>query len=340
MEIKEIKNKISTEYPFLKENDHLGSNIIMLGLGGSHAYGTNIETSDLDVRGVSLNSKEEILLGKDFEQVIDLKTDTVIYSFNKFISLLLNSNPNVIELLGLNPEHYLYVSTIGKEILDHKKLFLSKKCINSFGGYANQQLYRLKQKAVHKQKNTEMELHILKNLQAMQEQFKTKYSKMEDDSIKLYIDHSIQKDFDQEIFMDITLTHYPLRDYCSLWNELQNTVKSYAKIGRRENPTADHGKIAKYSMHLVRLYLMCLDLLETEEVVTYRENEHDLLMDIRNGKYLKNNYPTKEFFDIINELENRLDYAKKNTSLPEAPKLKEIQEFVMNVNEKIIKGLF
>lgn len=62
MTIEEIKQKVaSKEYNFLRENEHLGKNIILLGLGGSHAYGTNTETSDLDVRGIATNSKEEIL---------------------------------------------------------------------------------------------------------------------------------------------------------------------------------------------------------------------------------------------------------------------------------------
>ena len=68
--MKKIIKKIQgQEYEFLKSNPHLGNNIILLGLGGSHAYGTNIEGSDLDVRGVALNTKNEILCGEDFEQV-------------------------------------------------------------------------------------------------------------------------------------------------------------------------------------------------------------------------------------------------------------------------------
>ena len=56
-----VKNMI-----FLKNDEHLGSNIILLGLGGSYSYGMSIEgKSDVDIRGVSLNSKEEILLGQE-----------------------------------------------------------------------------------------------------------------------------------------------------------------------------------------------------------------------------------------------------------------------------------
>lgn len=51
MNLWEIKEAVKQkEYDFLKENKHLGSNTILLTLGGSHAYGMDKEDSDLDVR--------------------------------------------------------------------------------------------------------------------------------------------------------------------------------------------------------------------------------------------------------------------------------------------------
>ena len=84
--LKEIINVEITpsDYTFIETNKEL-SNIILMGLGGSYAYGTNIEGSDIDLRGIALNSRENILLGKDFEQVVNTDTDTTIYSLNKMI---------------------------------------------------------------------------------------------------------------------------------------------------------------------------------------------------------------------------------------------------------------
>jgi len=111
MNIAQIKEMLKTpQYGFLKENQHLGSNVILLTLGGSHAYGMNNENSDLDVRGISLNSKEEVLLGRDFEQVVNVETDTTVYSFNKMIQLLTSNNPNTIEILGCRNDHYVYLT--------------------------------------------------------------------------------------------------------------------------------------------------------------------------------------------------------------------------------------
>lgn len=341
MTIEQIKEKLrSEEYDFLRKDKNLGNNIIILTVGGSYAYGTNIENSDLDIRGVTLNSKQSLIgIGDTFEQFNDSATDTTIYSFNKIIKLLINCNPNVCELLGNKPEHYFYVSPIGREFINNKALFLSKKAIYSFGGYANQQLRRLENKSNRLVGQAKNEEHIFKTIDHAMFDFKQRHFTMPDDAIKLYIDKAVQEGYDTEIFMDVNLTHYPLRDYSGMISEMQSIVKAYGKIGKRNQKAIEANKLGKHMMHLIRLYMMCLDILENGEINTYRDKEHDLLMDIRNGKYLdKNRQPIPEFYEMVDEYEKRLDYAKENTDLPDSPDYKKINEFVASVNERVVKG--
>lgn len=341
MKLEQIKEKLqSQEYDFLRRDKNLGNNIIILTLGGSHAYGTDTESSDLDIRGCALNSKMQILTNEKFEQFVNEDTDTTIYAFNKLISLLCNCNPNTIEMLGNKPEHYFYVSPIGQELLDNAHLFLSKRAIYSFGGYANQQLRRLENKANRLVGQAQNEEYIYKTIEHAAYDFRERYFTMPDDAIKLYIDKAVQEGYDTEIFMDVSLHHYPLRDYADMWSEMKSIVKSYAKIGKRNEKAIEHNKLGKHMMHLIRLYMMCLDILENERIVTFREKEHDLLMDIRSGKYLDNNkQPIPEFYEMVDEYEKRLDYAKENTSLPDNPDYKRINEFVASVNERVVRGV-
>lgn len=340
MNIEQIKKKLKTsEYDFLREDKNLGDNIIFLTLGGSHAYGTNNENSDLDIRGCALNSKIHILTNENFEQFVNEATDTTIYSFNKLISLLSNCNPNTIELLGNKPEHYLHVSNIGKELIDNSHLFLSKRAAYSFGGYATAQLRRLDNKAVRLVNQEQRERHILNSIMNAFHTFPEKYFHFEEDSIRLYIDKSEQEEYNTEIFMDVNLHHYPLRDYKSMWSEMNNVVKDYSKIGKRNKNAIEHNKLGKHMMHLIRLYMMCLDILEHEKIVTYREKEHELLMDIRNGKFLdEDRQPIPEFYEMVDNYEKKLEYAKNNTNLPDNPDYKRINEFVASVNERVVKG--
>jgi len=326
----------STEYSFLREKP-LGNNVILLGLGGSYAYGTNVESSDLDVRGIATHSPADILTRKGFDQVENSETDTVVYSLEKMISLLSNCNPNTIEILGLEPWQYLYISDIGKELVKNRDMFLSKRAIHSFGGYANSQLRRLDNKAVRLVNQTEREKHILNSINNARYTFPDRYFYFSDDAINLYVDKAVQEDYDTEIFMDVNLHHYPLRDYKAMWSEMNNIVKDYAKIGKRNKHAIVHNKLGKHMMHLVRLYLMCIDILESGQIITFREKDHDFLMEIRNGKYLDDNMqPTKEFYEIVDDLENKMEYWKVHTELPDKPDYEIINKFLMETNLRIV----
>ena len=336
-----FKSLLNTpEYEFLKTNPHLGNNIILLGLGGSHAYGTNVVGSDVDIRGIALNSKKEILGTTNFEQVVNEATDTTIYSIRKIVSLLSSANPNTIEMLGLKPEHYLYLSPIGQELLDNKKMFLSRRAKYSFGGYATAQARRLDNKAARTIDQAAREQHILNSITTATYTWPEKYKCFKPgEGIKLYLGDSMQSDMDKEVFMDINLSGYPLRDYKAMWADMKNIVSDYDKIGHRNQNAIEHGKLGKHMMHLIRLYLMCIDILEKEEINTYREKDIPFLLDIRNGEFLdSNSQPLPEFYEMVSEYEKRLEYAVENTSLPDRPDYNKINEFLMSVNERVVKG--
>lgn len=248
--MEQIRERVRSEdYAFLQTNRHLGNNVILLGVGGSHAYGTSVDKSDIDLRGIALNTKSEILGSHMFQAVTDEATDTVIFSVNKAIDLLSSCNPNALEMLGLRPEHYLHLTTIGEELIANRKLFLSKLAVNTFGGYANGMLKRMENEAV-----------------------------------------------------------------------------------------ASH-KMSKHMMHAIRLYLMGIDVLEKEEIVTYREDDLQFLLDVRSGSLLTEDGKVSErFYELINEYETRLQQAVKTTTLPDRPDYNAIMDLRTSINERVVLG--
>ena len=61
-------------------------------------------------------------------------------------------------------------------------------------------------------------------------------------------------------------------------------------------------------------------------------------MSIRNGAYQKEDSTYRsEFFDILNEFEKRLAYASANTSLQARPDYNKITDFIMSVNERVVR---
>ena len=321
------------EYNFLWKNEHLGSNIILLALGGSHAYGTNVPTSDLDIRGIAIEKPEELIGYQTFEQFINEETDTTIYAFNKIVHLLVQNNPNIVEIIGLNPDQYLYVSKLGQELLDHKDLFLSQRCFYTFGGYARANLKRLENALARdnypEEKKNE---HIASSLQSALTAFNTQH-KSEINPAFAYVDDSGKLRYK----LDIDIESGEFEDF---YATVSNTTRNYKELLNR-NRKKDDAHLNKHAMHLVRLYLMCLEMLETGEVHTYRDKDHKLLMDIRNGKYMKKDGTmNKHFYNLVKKIEDKCKEALKTTKLPEKPDMKAIEEWVMSVNKRIINGEF
>lgn len=327
----------STEYDFLRSNPRLGSRIMLLGVSGSYGYGTNREGSDIDFRGVTLNLPSDLLGLTQFDQYEDDKTDTVIFSFNKLVGLLLNCNPNTIELLGLDEDQYVIKNELGQELLNHRGLFLSKRAAASFGHYADAQLRRL-QNAIARDTLSQpsREQHILRSVQHTMEDFNRRHGAENGRSTELYIDTAETEGLETEIFLNGSFTHYPLRKFNDMTNTLNSVVRDYDKIGKR-NHKKDDNHLNKHAMHLIRLFMMGIDILEKAEIRTHRpEADLALLRSIRNGDYMKDSILNESFYEIVSDYENRFANAEKNSSLPDNPDMEVVGHFVESVNRHAI----
>lgn len=324
---------VRPEYDFLRKDEHLRGRIMFLTLGGSYAYGTNNENSDIDIRGCALPSQSDLLGLTSFEQVLDKETDTTVYSSKKFIPMLCACNPNVIEMLGCRPQDYTQVSEAGRLLIENRKLFLSMRADDAFGGYATQQLTRLQNAVARDHMDpAEQEEHLLRACERAIGHFNERYQELPEGSLKLRIGPSQKKDVDLEILMDVELKGYPLRDYKSLWGDMSELTKNFAKLNTR-NKKKDDKRLAKHMMHLIRLYLTLIDIYEQGDIITYREKGHDLLMSIRNCDYLDENGKVHpRFYELLEEIKGRVEYAKKNTSLPKSPDFKKINELTMAIH--------
>ena len=307
-------------YSFLKEHEKLGNNIGYLTLSGSKAYGTSVPTSDTDIRGFYFDNPINLLSlkGDKKDEVEDLATDTTIYSLRKFLNLALNCNPNVIEMLGTRDEDVLVQSEVSAWLRENVEYFLSKKAYVTFVGYATAQLRRLENAlARDSYPQAEKEEHILKSLEAEMLQARELF---DDNKFILYTDVSQEEKFDKEIFVDCDLKHIPLRKYLQINSQFTNMVRNYGKLNKR-NHKKDEVHLRKHAMHLIRLYLMGLDIIKNHKVVTYRP-ENSLLMNIRNGVT-----SFEEVFDLQKRLHAQLEQEFKNCTLPDNPNYEAINDF-------------
>lgn len=341
----QIREIVHTDpsYNFLFTNLHLQKGLVFLGLGGSYAYGTATENSDIDIRGIALRSKEEILRGKDFEQVTDSTTDTTIYSLDKMCKLMLNCNPNVIEIFGLTPDQYVFANiNFMREFIWLKDAFLSKRCIKSFGGYATSQLRRLENKSAREVGEKQREQHVLDSIKYASDDAKAHLPYLQEGSLNFYVDKAITPEREHELFIDCNINHYPLRDFCAYINTCHSVVRDYDKLedSKRNRRAIAHDKLDKHTTHLIRLYYMVFDILENHEVVTYRDKEHEFLNKLRNGLYIdEDKQPKSELFELVDKLEDKLQTLARTTTLPEEPDYDTVYNWLASVNERIVLGV-
>ena len=108
--------------------------IIYECISGSKAYGLELPTSDTDIRGVFVLPKEHFYGLNYIPQIADETNDEVYYELGRFIELMSKNNPNILELIAMSKDKVLQKHPLFDKITS--ELFLSKKCKDTFGGYA------------------------------------------------------------------------------------------------------------------------------------------------------------------------------------------------------------
>lgn len=326
--IKELLD--SEEYSFLKE-DELDKKTAFLTLAGSISYGTDISNenyqSDVDIRGVYLHTREEILTCRPTDETIGSKdADILLYPLCKIVHLLKNCNPDVIPLLGVKKEHILKMSPEGKLLIDNADLFLSKRAGNSFGGYAMQQLSLIEQALMTEGCADEEALtrRLKHRLEKQMEHFALTYTGLsKDECFKISSRDSSSRD---ELSITVDLREYPVKSLRGMFSELSNIEKDFGKLTKR-NKKSTPAKLAKHQMHLIRLLSMGTEILSGEGINTFREKDRDFLLDIRNEKYTN-----EEIMEFARQKEAEFNYAKKHTCLPDNCDYKAIDDLVCEIN--------
>ncbi len=116
-------------------------NLILLECtSGSRAYGLATATSDTDIKGVFYLPKTHFFsLQSDYlAQISNPSNDIVYYELGRFIELLLQNNPNMMELLATPEACVRYRHPLMNRI--RPAWFISKRCEKTFAGFAQSQI--------------------------------------------------------------------------------------------------------------------------------------------------------------------------------------------------------
>lgn len=351
--------------------DKIQERTILLCKHGSHCYGLETPESDLDLRGVLIEPIEFVIsFSKNFEQTENVKfkgfedsNDCTIFGLRKFAKLAADANPNVIEILFVEPSEIIHKNEFGDRLLEMRDLFLTRKAFHTFGGYASGQLKRLENhrqwiisppspppsreefglpgspkisadqmKAAHAAINKKLDQWNFKDMSDFDRAERIEFINSMSEVVE-----EMKMGRDEQFIaagkvLGFDTNFLVLLDRERLHNNLSQQYKQYENWQKTRNKKRYETEVAclcdtKHASHLIRLYLEVIDLLDGKGLILKRpKEERQLLLDIKTGKWGKETYNKVKELQL--SFESKMNESMSNSKLPYGPDINKIDELV------------
>ena len=138
------KDKFAASIPVLEKDRNI--KILLAFVRGSHMYGTSNDKSDVDITFVYRQPTQEILKGNYVEQLSIGGNDIVGYEIERYLQLLGQNNPNIIESLDIPEDCLIYKHESMDTVLHTQSKWLSRTVEKTILGYADSQIRKMKRK--------------------------------------------------------------------------------------------------------------------------------------------------------------------------------------------------
>ncbi|WP_298751926.1 nucleotidyltransferase domain-containing protein [uncultured Arcobacter sp.] len=315
------------------------NNKILEYMVGSHLYGLATPESDLDFAGVFIPDKEFIYGFQNIEEVdlsIESKSpdgrndanavDRKMYTAQKFLKLAMECNPNIIEQVFVNESNIIYKDTLGQMILDNKHIFPSKLIKHRFGGYA-----------ISQQKKMLVKPDNLKELMEGKEILE-KWLELDAKEMignERFLNHMYNNENEKPVFEDkkdhVKCGDLNFQKHVMVKKAYKMIDERLSKASHRKEGWLQHGYDLKFCHHYIRLFLEGIELFETGSL-QFPLRHHDLLMDIKTGKYKLNEVmEIGEFFDDV------FNRAYEKSELPSKPNYDKVNQLCIDIHEQFLE---
>lgn len=340
--------------------------LLLKVVSGSHAYGLQHKDSDIDLRGVFVMPQSIFYGLHPVDQISDSTNDTVYYELQKFFTLLIKNNPNILELMRIPADCLRYRHPVMDKI--DLKLFLSRRCRSTFAGYAASQIKKargLNKKIVNpmsKERKSVLDfcyiaqnggsVPVKKFLAARQLQQAHCGLVNVPNMQGLYaLYHSEQHAYSGIVrghkANDIALSSIPKGEtpigllfynvngysvYCKEYRQYWEWVE-LRNENRYEN-TLSHGKRydAKNMMHTFRLLHMAEEIAAKGDFTVRRTTDRDFLWKIRQGEF-----EYQELVERASEKMQEIDLLFDRSDLPEHPDEVKLNELLIEIRSTFYK---
>lgn len=344
--------------------EEIEQNMILFCRSGSHAYGLNTENSDTDYKGVTIEPKRYVFGTVKFEQknsgwnnekgslkyLEEPSCDAVVYALRRFLALVQDQNPNILEMLWQDDTDYLLLTDAGRKLINNRQQLLSKSISKTFTGYARAQIKKMEAHIKWLSLSKPPEKPVFENYHAGKFPFPLSYDHAQrfleflftlirerigyfEEAVELYY---LLKSIDfkaclkqyplpqDELSVDMIkeMTHVN-DDFVSLLYATQQYHKdlkhyeAYNQWKKNRNPVrgaleAKCGYDGKNASHCLRLLFMGLEGLEKHTITVNRKKagDADFLLNVKQGKV-----PYEEVSQLCDEYFNRVQAAYETSTL-------------------------
>lgn len=332
--------------------------LIFKAYAGSKLYGTDSESSDLDIKGIFLPNKRDLILGKapkhytnstgkDGEKNNKEDIDETYYSLHYFLELVSKGDTNGMDLLFAytNKNAVIETSSIYDRIIQNLDKLVTKN-IKAYLGYCKSQCikYSLKGDKLNnytkfkdfcikysKEKKDGTE-QTLKNtfIKIFGEEFLTWIPEVEERVLFRKLDFGdhcyLETSWNHENYLSVSDIKFDLND--TLMTALHKVEKSMKRYGvRAENAAKDNGADYKAISHCVRVILQVEELLTTNKIVFPLKDREFI-------KSIKYKTTSLSYEEIMNWIEAKIKYIEEillpQSDLREKADFKWIEEFILS----------
>ena len=345
--------------------ENIDKYLLFKAIVGSQAYGLSTPESDIDIKGVFLLPNDYLLVNDYIPKISDDKNNITYYELNRFMELIKENNPNIIELLFSNENMIQYCHPLFKtNILDNKEQFLTKKLEYTFGGYAISQIKKargLNKKIVNpiaKKKKTPLDFcHIFDKetgYMMLAQQWLNKMGYKQENiglaqmpnGVELYkiyhgdnfcgiikensnsIRHSeIPKQYPLEGFLTYNKDGYVY--YCKEYKEYWEWVEKRNPVRYNDNISHNQNYDGKNMLHCNRLLDMAIEIGEGNGVNLIR-SDRDWLLSVKKGLI--------SYDEIMKKIDEKTEKLKKvylNCNLSDDVDNDLIKTIILNIRKKI-----
>jgi predicted nucleotidyltransferase len=308
---------------------------------GSHLYGTNTESSDVDYTSIFIPNSYYLLSlqqcdfidrsskgAKEYRRNTNQDFDDQSHSISRYLNLVLRGNPNLTEIIYAPNQIIELESEIFTELKNNVKKLISKKVYDSFVGFATSQRKKLEYKRIRYGELREA-LFLFETVYA--NQLVIPNNKMSNE-IALRLNTILKHYKGSKNNIEHFHVGLPLQ---MIYGKIKSEFENYGwRLYTKE--FTQMGFDVKFASHTIRL------LSEGEHLLKYGrldfpipDQAYDDIMNIKNCKI-----GIEEFQSMCVQYENKCREALINTSLPNKPDYQWANDWLVRIlKDSIIKEI-